>query len=256
MVQQTSLPRPHTNDRSSDRPLRVGYVSPDFRFHALTRYFEPVLANHDAEQVAAYCYAEAPFVDAVTERLQSFAAGWRWTGGHSDTQVAEQIRADGIDILVDLAGHTRYNRLGVFTHKPAPIQVTWLGYLNTTGLNTVDYRLTDDVLDLPGQLVLDTEELWRLPGGMCCFEPPRDAPEVGPLPALARGYFTFGSLNRLAKLNERVYDVWGEVLRRLPTARLLIFQQDLNDAAQASIRVQFTQRGIASDRLDLRRRRI
>ncbi len=252
MVQQNSPPRPHANDPSPDRRLRIGYVSPDFRFHALTRYLEPVLANHDERQVAVHCYAEAPVADAVTERLQRFATGWRWTCGLTNVQVAEQIRADGIDILVDLAGHTRYNRLGVFTHKPAPVQVTWLGYLNTTGLTTIDYRLTDDILDPPGQPLLDTEELMRLPGGMCCFAPPEDAPEVGRLPALGRRYLTFGSLNRLAKLNDKVYDLWSRVLQRLPTARLLMFQLDLNDAAQQRVRREFVQRGIAGHRLDLR----
>src|SRR5207249_2397891 len=137
--------------------LRIGYLSPDFRDHPLVRYFEPVLAHHDPRQVEVFCYAEVESPDAVTARLQGLVqrlhepaqqdANWRWTCGLSDAELAQRIREDRIDILVDLAGHTGNNRLCVLAHKPAPIQATWLGYLNTTGLTTVDYRLTDEVLD-------------------------------------------------------------------------------------------------------------
>jgi len=235
-----------------ERPLRIGYVSPDLRFHPLTRYLEGVLAHHDPRQVEVFCYAEVLRPDAVTKRLQNLVQGWRWTCRLTDTQVAERIRSDRIDILVDLAGHTGNNRLRVFAHKPAPVQAAWLGYLNTTGLTAVDYRLTDDVLDAPGQPVRDTEELMRLPNGMCCFAPPPDAPGVAPLPALRRGRLTFGSLHGLLKLNARVLDLWGRVLKAVPTARLLLFHDDLVPTAQEPIRRQFMERGIASERLDLR----
>ena len=163
----------HAKVDNPDRRLRIGYISPDLRFHPLTRYFEPVLAHHDRQKVEVFCYAEVQKPDAVTLRLQKLADGWHSTCGLTDTQVAERIRTDKIDILIDLAGHTADNRLGALACKPAPVQATWLGYMNTTGLRTVDYRLTDDVLDPPGQPVRDTEELFRLPGGMCCFAPPR-----------------------------------------------------------------------------------
>jgi len=242
----------HIAHTDPERRLRVGYVSPDLRQHALASYFEPVLAHHDPGQVDVFCYAEVPCPDGVTARLQSLAHGWRSTCRLTDVQLAELIRSDRIDILVDLAGHTAGNRLGVFAHKPAPVQCTWLGYMNTTGLTTVDYRLTDEVLDPPGQPVRDTEELVRLQGGMCCFAAPADAPAVGPLPALSRGYLTFGSLHNLFKLNEQVFDLWSDVLRALPGARLLVFRNTLTATLQEHVRRQFTQRGIAKDRLDLR----
>jgi len=241
------------NDPAPERRLRIGYVSPDLRAHALTRYLEPVLANHDPRQVEVICYAEVPHPDAVTTHLQSLVQGWRWTNRLKDAEVAQGIRDDGIDILVDLAGHTRNSRLLVFARKPAPVQVTWLGYMNTTGLAAMDYRLTDEVLDPPGQPVRDTEELMRLPGGMCCFAPPVDAPAVAPLPALRENHFTFGSLHNLFKLNGRVFDHWSAVLRALPTARLLMFHQTLTGTACEHLRHQFTERGIAKERLDLRR---
>jgi len=252
-VRNQAAQLPHANDPTVERRLRIGYVSPDLRQHALMRYFEPVLAHHDPRQVEILGYAEVPSPDAVTKRLQDLAHGWRWTCRLSDAQVAEQIRSDRIDILVDLAGHTANNRLGVFAHKPAPIQVTWLGYMNTTGLTAIDYRLTDAGLDPPGQPVRDTEQLMRLPGGVCCFAAPADAPPVGPLPALDRGHVTFGSLANLFKLNGQVFDLWSRVLQAVPSARLLLFRGTLTNTAQEHIRGQFTERGIASERLDLRR---
>ena len=251
-LHSVSHPAPR-NDPVPERRLRVGYVSPDFRYHALARYFEPVMAHHDPQQVEIFCYAEVPFPDAVTARLEALAHGWRSTCGLSETQVVQQIRDDRIDILVDLAGHSANNRLCVFAHKPAPVQATWFGYLNTTGLPAIDYRLTDSVLDPAGQPRRDTEELLRLPSGMCCFGPPADAPDAGPLPAVGRGHLTFGSLHNLFKLNAGVFDLWSQILRSMPTARLLVFRDTLTDTAQSHIIRQFADRGISSDRLDLRR---
>jgi protein O-GlcNAc transferase len=248
----TVSPLPHTNDPSPDRRLRVGYISPDLRIHPLARYFEPVLAHHDPKQVEVYCYAEVAVPDAVTRRMQALSHAWRLSWCRSDAEVAEQIRKDQIDILVDLAGHTAGNRLGILAHKPAPIQGTWLGYMNTTGLRTVDYRLTDRVLDPPGQPVRDTEELVRLPSSFCCFAPPVDAPSVTPLPALRREHLTFGSLHNLFKLNKRVFDLWCQLLKTVPTARLLMFRDTLTGSAQEYVRGQFIERGIAPERLDLR----
>jgi protein O-GlcNAc transferase len=242
----------HAQGNNPDRRLRIGYISPDLRFHPLTRYIEPVLAHHDKAKVEVFCYAEVQKPDAVTSRLQRFASGWRSTCSLTDSQVAERIRGDKIDILIDLAGHTADNRLGVLACKPAPVQATWLGYMNTTGLCTVDYRLTDDVLDPPGQPVCDTEELLRLPGGMCCFAPPEDAPPVSPLPALRRGHLVFGSLHNPFKLNVQVFDLWSRVLKAVPTAKLLMFHDFLLGTAQDRIRRLFAERGISSDRLDLR----
>ena len=216
-----------SRDADPERRLRIGYVSPDLRRHALARYFEPVLANHDPQHFEVFCYAEVQTPDAVTGRLQCRAQGWRNTCGFTDAEVAERILGDRIDILVDLAGHTSNSRLLVFARKPAPVQVTWLGYMNTTGLHTIDYRLTDAWLDPPGQPVLDTEELFRLPTGMSCFAPPPEALPVGPLPALQCGHLTFGSLHGLSKVNSRVIDTWCKLLQAMPTARLLMFRDTL-----------------------------
>ena len=243
----------HSNEPLPERRLRIGYVSPDLRFHALARYIEPVLTHHDKEQVDVYCYAEVAKPDAVTTRLQGLVPGWRSTCRLSDAEVASLIRGDKIDILVDLAGHTRNSRLLVFTLKPAPVQVSWLGYMNTTGLPAMDYRLTDDVLDPPNQPNRDTEELLHLPGGMCCFAPPVDAPLVAPLPALANWHLTFGSLCGAFKYNGRVIDLWSQVLKAIPDARLIMFHHTLTGTAREHIRRQFANCGIAGDRLDFRR---
>ena len=250
--QAARLPLSPGKDRNPERRLRIGYVSPDLRQHAVMRFFEPVLVHHDPRQVEVFCYAEVSNPDTATARVQALAHHWRWIAGKSATRVAEGIAADGIDILVDLAGHTNNNRLDVFARKPAPVQATWLGYPNTTGLTTIDYRLTDDVMDPPGQPVLDTEGLFRLPGGMCCFAPPEHAPALTPLPALRTGHLTFGSLHKLNKLNRHVFDLWSSVLQAAPTARLLMFRNTLVGQTKELVRRQFTERGIASDRLDLR----
>jgi protein O-GlcNAc transferase len=275
--ESASHPLPHANDPNPDRPLRIGYVSPSLCFHPLTRYLEPVLTNHDPRQFTVFCYAEVRTPDTVTTRLQALVRHWRSTCGLTDTELANRIIDDKIDILVDLAGHTANSRLTVFAHKPAPIQATWLGYLNTTGLTRMDYRLTDELLDPSsgvrcpesgvsshssdtghrtpdaGQFpIRDTEELLRLPHGMCCFAPPMDAPTVEPLPAPRHGHVTFGSLNGLLKLNRQVIDLWSQVLKAVPGSRFLMFHHGLKSTAREDIRGQFADRGIGPQRLDLR----
>jgi predicted O-linked N-acetylglucosamine transferase (SPINDLY family) len=249
---QVPARRVHGNDRNPERRLRVGYVSPDFCKHPVAYFVEPILALHRPEQVEAICYAEVPFPDAVTARLRSLAHGWRSTCGLTDAHVADLIRGDNIDILVDLAGHSAGSRLRAFAYKPAPVQVTYLGYPNTTGLTTVDYRLTDAVADPPGEPAWHTEELVRLPGGFCCYAPPAEAPDVTPLPAQKAGHLTFGSLHNVNKLNAAVLDLWCAILQALPTARLLVYRHTLTGSAKENLLQQFTQRGIASERLDLR----
>jgi predicted O-linked N-acetylglucosamine transferase (SPINDLY family) len=258
--------------RDPDRRLRIGYISPDLRDHALRRYIEPVLAHHDSARVEVYCYAEVAKPDAVTARLQKLVKEWHFTCGLTDAHIAQGIRNEGIDILVDLAGHTCDNRLGVLALKPAPVQATWLGYMNTTGLSAVDYRLTDDVLDprvsgvrgqgsepntltpdpTPLTPTHDTEELLRLPNGFCCFAAPADAPAVTLLPAIHKGHFTFGSLHGLLKLNTRVFELWAKVLNAVPASRLLMFHEQLSATAQDRIRRQLVSLGVENGRLDLR----
>jgi protein O-GlcNAc transferase len=241
------------HSRDPDRRLRIGYLSPDFYNHPAVSFLEPILANHDPRQVESICYAEILRPDAVTARLRSLVHGWRATRELNDLQLAEHIRADAIDILVDLAGHAADSRVRVLAYKPAPIQITYLGYPNTTGLGTVDYLLTDAVCDPPGEPTPYPEDPVRLPGGFCCYLPPGDAPQVAPLPAFSAGHVTFGSLQNLAKLNMEVIALWCRLLRAVPTARLLIFRSTLSEEAKRSLRGQFRLRGIDDERIELAR---
>jgi predicted O-linked N-acetylglucosamine transferase (SPINDLY family) len=192
-----------------------------------------------------------PTPDAITARLRTLAHGWRPVTGQGDAEVARLVREDRIDILVDLGGHTG-SRLGVFALKPAPVQVTYLGYPNTTGLGTIDYRLTDAVADPPGEPDCHTEVLVRLPGGFACFRPAPDAPAVTPAPCLTAGAVTFGSLHKLPKLNGQVLDLWCAVLRALPGSRLLVFRDNLRGQAGEFFRQEFARRGMGEDRVLLR----
>jgi len=242
----------HANRPDPDRPLRVGYASPDFREHPVASFIEPILRHHDAGQVEVFCYAELAVPDATTARLRALVHGWRLTRGLSDAQLAELIRADGIDLLVDLAGHMPYSRLPVFASKPAPIQATYLGYPNTTGLDAVDYRLTDAMADPPGEAVCHSEELWRLPGCYSCYAPRTDAPPVTPLPARSAGHVTFGALHPVPRLNDQVLDLWCRLLSALPAARLLLYRHTLTGAAQERLRREFERRGLSEERVELR----
>lgn len=234
-----------------ERRLRIGYVSPDFHDHPATRFFEPILENHDRQQLSVFCYALGAGRDATTDRLERLSEGWRANTGMTDEQIAEEIRGDAIDILVDLAGHTRNNRLLVFAHKPAPIQIAFLGYPNTTGLAAMDYVVTDEVLDPPGEPVLYTEEPIRLPHGFCPFRPLANAPAVAPLPATQSGVVTFGSVHNFAKLNSAVLDLWCQVLRAVPSSRLLIYRHTLTQSMQTHVRALFTARGISAERIGM-----
>src|SRR5205807_1532640 len=174
-------PEPHTNGRDPERCLRVGYVSPDFRSHAVARFVEAILAHHDPRQVESFCYAEVMAPDVTTARLRGLAHRWRPTAGLSHDELTVLIRRDGIDILVDLAGHTGHHRLLTFARKPAPVQVSYLGYPGTTGLSTIDYRLTDAITDPLDEPTYASEALVRLPGVFCCYAPPPGAPDVAHL---------------------------------------------------------------------------
>ena len=245
-------PPPHANDADPDRRLRIGYLSGDFRAHAVARFVEPVLARHDPAAVEVFGYAEVPAPDAVTARLQAMTSGWRSTCGLTDERVAALVREDRIDVLVDLAGHTSGNRLRALARGPAPVQITYLGYPNTTGLAAVDYRLTDAVADPPGSESLFAEELIRLPRGFCCFAVPGEAPPVGPLPALKSGCVTFGSPHNLAKLNGAVLDLWAKVLHAVPASRLLLFRTGLTGSARDRLVAAFAARGVGAGRLETR----
>ncbi len=247
------LPGPFLNNPDPDRRLRLGYVSPDLRKHAVARFFEPVLRNHDRERFEVFLYAEVPGGDAVSERLQKMAAGWRRTVSRDAADVARQVRADGIDVLIDLAGHTRHNRLDVFVCKPAPVQVTYLGYPFLTGVPDIDYRLTDEVLDPPTGADPCPERPVRLPVSFACFEPPAAAPDVAPPPAIANGFVTFGSHHPLIKLNDAVLSLWGRVLEAVPGARLLFLRDQLTPAVTGPFLDRLERLGIPRGRVILRR---
>jgi predicted O-linked N-acetylglucosamine transferase (SPINDLY family) len=242
--------KPHDNVADPKRRLRVGYVTPDLNRHPVAKFFvEPVLAHHDAGQVETICYAEVPHSQSA--RVRGLASAWRAIRGLTDAEVAAQIRADHIDILVDLAGHTVNNRLRVFTHKPAPVQITCLGYPNTTGLAAMDYRLTDAIADPPGEPIRHTEELVRLGGAFCCYAPPDKELPLAALPARQNGHVTFGSPHHLAKINDAVLDLWCAILRELPTARLLVFRHTLKGKLQDDMRRRFAERGIGPEQVTL-----
>jgi len=254
MVEQgLPAPAPHLNPRDPERRLRVGYVSPDFRVHSVAWFLAPLLAAHDRQAVEIFAYADVPRPDATTRRLRSFCDHWLPTVGMSDAALTERIRADGIDVLVDLAGHAGVNRLAVFARHPAPVQVDWLGYLNTTGLMAMDYRLVDDITDPPGEADrFATETLVRLPNGWACFEPAPDAPEPGPPPSLATGRVRFCSFSSPAKLGERVLDAWSEILKRTPGSSLLLKGASLADeGARTQLLGRFADRGVPADRISL-----
>jgi len=243
----------HANDRNPNRRLRVGYVSPDFRRHSVAYFFEPLLREHDRDLVELYCYAEVTRPDSVTVRLKALADHWRSTVGKSDGDLARQIGEDGIDILVDLAGHTANNRLLVFAAKPAPLQVTWLGYPNTTGLVAMNYRLVDRVTDPAGEAdSRSSERLLRLKDGFLCYRPPPDAPKPAAAPALSNGFITFGSFNNPTKLSDATLDSWAALLRALPNARLFLKGFCLVDAGTRSLfEARLAKRGVTPDRLTL-----
>jgi len=214
--------RPHRNTPDPERPLRLGFVSPDFGAHPVGYFLEGVLENLDPQAWHTLCYSDRLKIDEMTARLQAAAGTWHDVRGVSDQDLAERIRNDRVDILFDLAGHTAGNRLLVFARKPAPIQVTWLGYVGTTGLSAIDYLLADRHQVAEGLERYYREQVLRMPEGYVCYLPPPEAPEVGPLPAAQNGRVTFASFNNPAKINRAVAAVWAEILRRVPGSRLIL----------------------------------
>jgi predicted O-linked N-acetylglucosamine transferase (SPINDLY family) len=215
----------HGNARDPNRRLRIGYVSPDFHNHPVALFMLPLLEHHDRSGFEITCYSDA-FPDGITHRLASLAQRWRDTRVLSDEQLTQQICADQIDILVDLALHSRGSRLLTFARKPAPVQVTYLGYCSTTGLDTMDYRLSDPYLDPPSppgsDLSIYSEVTVRLPATYWCYRPIFDVPAPQPPPALSQGFVTFGCLNNFYKIRPRVLDAWMKLVRELPDSRLIL----------------------------------
>jgi protein O-GlcNAc transferase len=245
----------HRNGRDPDRRLKVGYVSPDFRYHSVAFFIEPLLARHDRAEMEVHCYHSHGVHDAVSDRLARLADRWIPCAGLSDDGLAERIRADGIDILVDLAGHTGSNRLLVFARKPAPVQVTYLGYPTTTGLSAMDWRLTTFDVDPQGSEQWYTERLYRLPRTLWCYRSPQDPLDRGGTPptlapGLSKDHVTFGSMNQLAKVSEETVRVWAMILRELPDSRLVMTSIP-EGAARDRLKARFSSHGVSSERLEL-----
>ncbi len=223
--------RPSKRPRGPGEPLRIGFVSADLRSHSVGAFVEPLFAHFDPNRIALHAYANIAQPDAVTDRLKRLASGWRDTAAWTAEETAAAIRADGIDILVDLAGHTGDTRLDVFALRPAAIQASWLGWPSTTGLAAIDFKLSDALLTPPGSAEPMVETPIVLAGPALCFRPPDDAAAVAPLPALANGHVTFGSFNRIAKTSPRTLRLWAEILTALPDARLLLKDNGFRCAA-------------------------
>lgn len=246
--------KPHHNDRHPQRRLRIGYLSPDFRKHSLAYFIEPVLAHHDHQQFEIFCYYNQTVIDQVTQRFQQYADHWQNCIGLSDEILAERIRQDSIDILVDLAGHTAGNRLLVLARKPAPLQMFHtVGYANTTGLQTIDYRLTDRYADPEGIAEqFSSEILVRMPASYYCYRPEEDSPPVNDLPARQHGYVTFDSFNSTAKLNDATLVRWAKVLQAIPDSRLTLMTKSLQDPIlRQTLQHQLARLGISSERLTM-----
>jgi protein O-GlcNAc transferase len=233
-----------------ERKLRVGFVSGDFRTHSVAHFFEPILSARDRGAFEYICYSTCGQRDAVTERLRAGADAWRDVWQLSDDALIEQIRADRIDILVDLSGYTEFNRLPVFALRAAPVQITYLGFPNSTGVPAMDYRITDSLTD-PSPLAdeLHSEKLLRLPDSQWCFRPFGASFEIDPLPARKNGFVTFGSFNSLAKAGDTLLHCWTRILTGLPDSRLRITRVRSPQRAAAIIAL-FAHSGIAAERIE------
>lgn len=243
----------HLNSPDPDRRLRVGYVSPDFRDHSVAFYIASVLQTHDRSKFEVACFSSVRRPDKTTAALKTLADEWHDISQLGDLEAADLVRWRTVDILVDLAGHTADNRLDLFARRPAPVQVTYLGYPNTTGMRHMDYRLTDNVAD-PAESsdAWYTERLVRLPKTFLCYTPPTAAPPVGPAPAERNGFVTFGCFNSCAKFSRETLSAWVEILLRVPDARLVLKGGAFCDGAIRDLFLrQFADHGIAPGRIEL-----
>jgi protein O-GlcNAc transferase len=235
--------------RDGNRPLRIGFVSADFGQHPAAYLVLPALEHLDKTQCTIFCYADRIHEDEHTARFRAVADTWRIALHSSDEELAEQIRQDQIDILFDLMGHNG-KRLLVFARKPAPLQITWFGYVGTTGMAAMDYLLADRFHVRAGEEAQYAERILRLPHGYACYGPPADAPDVRPLPALASGQVTFGSFNNPAKLSPSTIDAWSQILRRVPNSQILLkFRGYEQPPVRERVQVEFAQRSIPPGRI-------
>ena len=238
-------------DANPQRRLRLGYLSPNFSAHSVAFLIEPVLPHHDRSAFEVYGYHTAAVRDETTERIEASLDTMRQVEDLTDLQLARRIADDRIDVLVDLAGHTLGGRLGVFARRPAPVQITWLGFPDTTGLPAMDYRITDAIADPPGAEARHTERLLRVPGSFLCYRPPPDAPAVSSRDGAA--HVVFCSFNTLEKVNDSVIALWSRVLHAVPGSTMLLKSGLLAQPEVAQrIRAAFAAQDIAEGRLELR----
>jgi predicted O-linked N-acetylglucosamine transferase (SPINDLY family) len=238
--------------REPDWRLVIGYVSPDFRDHPVGLLVEPIIAHHDRVRFEVRCYSHGTQVDATTWRIRAAADAWVETGDLDDAAAAQRIHADGVDILVDLSGHTAGNRLGVFAHKPAPVQVSYAGYVTTTGLDAMDWVVHDAVTRVSEAEAEYAERLLTLGACLYCYRPPEVAPPVAPAPLAKKGFITFGSFNNTPKLTAATFDLWGAALQRVPNSRFVLKAGAMRDAgARERVTAALSARGVAGERLDL-----
>ncbi len=240
------------NSRTTHRRLNIAYVSPSFCKHSTRHFLEPLLAHHDKTQVEVYIYADLANEDEVTGRYKTLSDHWLKTNGLGDIELSERIRKDRIDILVDLAGHTGGNRLGVFARKPAPVSLHWLDFGYTTGLTAIDYYLTDQANVPEGSEGLFAETPWRIDTPCLVYRPAEGMGEVNPLPALHRNYITFGTLTRALRINYRTIRVWSQILKRVKGAHLVIDSSNFQDpASQRAMKEKFIAQGTNPEQLDI-----
>lgn len=237
--------------RSSD-VITIGYLSPDFHNHATMRFVLPILRNHNHASFRVICYSQSAKSDAVSTQIKGLVDGWRYTGNLSNDDLVRIMHQDQVDIAVDLAGHTAGNRLRALAMRPAPVQVSFLGYPHSTGLSRIDYFLTDDVRESATTEKYFSEKVVYLPSGACCFQAPEDAPQVSPSPHLKNGYPTFGSTHRLEKISTDCLQLWSRVLKAVPGSRLFVFRDVLKSASvRDQLRQRLTAAGIPEGQVDL-----
>jgi predicted O-linked N-acetylglucosamine transferase (SPINDLY family) len=238
----------YPNDRNPNRRLKIGYVSAYFRDHCQAFFIVPLLAHHNHEQFEVYCYADVPRPDAVTNRIRGYADQWRDIDRLSEEQIAQAVRKDQIDILIDLTLHMDRNHMLAFARKPAPVQVTWLGYPGTTGLTAIDFRLSDPMLDPGFDDAYYSEKTVRLPTSFWCYDPLTKEPAVNELPAFNNGYVTFGCLNNLSKVTDRTIELWANVMLATPNSHLLLLAPE-GSARQRALGL-LEKRGFPEDRIE------
>lgn len=246
---ENSVKRLEVNTKPEGK-IRIGFVSGDLKRHSVTFFLEPVLALLDKERFDLFLYSDTANCDTITDRIKTYGT-WRDITLLSDIKSAELITKDSIDILIDLSGHTGM-RMGLFAIKPAPLQVSWLGYPNTTGLSAIDWRICDEWTDPAGQEALHSEKLLRIPGGFQVYAPPEDAPSPSTTPYLKNNYITFGSFNSLPKINKSVVEVWARILKGVPGSKLFLKARGLVDCGVKNYFSElFLNEGIEKERLIL-----